>query len=106
MNKPTSCQHGAQFPTRKLLYSRSGTTRRRKPGNPNWGRPIFHHAPYVATAFEQQVQELGLTEQTCVASEELRQWCKLNKDRCYIPEWLLKAWGISVDPNVSGSGKT
>ena len=36
-----------------------------------------------------------LTEQTCVASEELRQWCRRNKDRCYIPEWLLKQWGIA-----------
>jgi hypothetical protein len=25
-----------------------------------------------------------------------------NKDRCYIPEWLLKEWRISVDRNVSG----
>jgi hypothetical protein len=25
-----------------------------------------------------------------------------NKDRCYIPEWLLKRWQITVDPNVSG----
>jgi hypothetical protein len=75
-------------------------TRARKRGNPNWGRPI-QHAPYAATAFEEQVQKLGLTEQTCVASTELRQWCKRNKDRCYIPEWLLKRWGLTVDPNVT-----
>ncbi len=76
-------------------------TSARKPGNPNWGKPL---KPVLAvpTAFEEQVQELGLTEQTCVASEELRQWCKRNKDRCYIPERLLKQWGITVDPNVSG----
>ena len=76
----------------------------RKRGNPNWGRPV-QHAPYVATAFEQQAQKLGLTEQTCVTSEELRHWCERNKDRCYIPEWLLKRWQISVDPNLSGQGK-
>jgi hypothetical protein len=58
--------------------------------------------PRLPTAFEEQVQKLGLTEQTCVASEELRRWCERNKDRCYIPEWLLKRWQISVDPNVSG----
>ena len=59
-------------------------------------------APNVSTAFEEQVEKLGLNEQTCVASEELRRWCERNKDRCYIPEWLLKQWGIPVDPNVSG----
>jgi hypothetical protein len=43
-----------------------------------------------------------LNEQTCATSDELRQWCHHNKDRCYIPEWLLKQWRITVDPNVSG----
>ena len=41
-------------------------------------------APDVPTAFEEQVKKLRLNEQTCVASEELKQWCKRNKDRCYI----------------------
>ena len=59
-------------------------------------------APDVPTAFEEQVQKLGLNEQTCATSEKLRQWCQSNKDRCYIPEWLLKRWRITVDPNVSG----
>jgi len=74
----------------------------RKRGNPNWGKPA-QHVPYVATEFEQQIQQLGLNEQNCVASEEPRQWCERNNDRCYIPEWLLKRWQISVDPNFSGS---
>jgi hypothetical protein len=78
-------------------------TRTRKRGNPNWGsgRPLLA-PPDVATAFEVQVQKLGLTEHTYVTSEELRQWCQRNKDRYYIPESLLKLWGIPVDPNVSG----
>lgn len=73
----------------------------RKRGNPNWGKP---HLPVLAfpTAFDEQARKLGLNEQNCVASEELRRWCERNKDRCYIPEWLLKRWQISVDPNVSG----
>ena len=73
----------------------------RKRGNPNWGKPM-EPAPAVPTAFEEQVQKLGLTEQSCAASEKLKQWCERNKDRCYIPEWLLKLWGIAVDPNLSG----
>jgi hypothetical protein len=56
----------------------------------------------VPTAFDEQARKLGLNEQTCATSNELRQWCHRNKDRCYIPEWLLKRWRISVDPNVSG----
>ena len=58
-------------------------------------------APALPTAFEEQVKKLGLTEQSCETSDELRQWCKSNKDRCYVPERLLKKWQISVDPNVS-----
>ena len=73
----------------------------RRRGNPNWGKPM-EAAPNVLTAFEEQVQELGLNEQTCATSEKLKQWCERNKDRCYIPEWLLMQWRISVDPNVSG----
>ena len=23
-------------------------------------------------------------------SEKLKQWCERNKDRCFVPEWLLK----------------
>jgi hypothetical protein len=79
----------------------SPVARRRR--NPNWasGRPA-QMLPRLPTAFEEQVQKLGLNEQTCATSEELRQWCERNKDRCYIPEWLLKRWQITVDPNVSG----
>jgi len=73
----------------------------RKRGNPNWGKPT-KPVPAVPTAFEEQVQKLGLNEQTFATSEKLKHWCERNKDRCYIPESLLKRWGIQVDPNVSG----
>jgi len=73
-------------------------TRRR--GNPNWGRPALP-APAVATAFEVQVQHLGLTKRMYAASAELRRWCERNRNRCYIPEWLLEEWGIEVDPNIA-----
>jgi hypothetical protein len=73
----------------------------RKRGNPNWGKPVSV-IPRIATEFEEQVKKLGLSEQTCAASEELRQWCQRNKDRCYIPELLLARWRMTVDANVSG----
>jgi hypothetical protein len=73
----------------------------RKRGNPNWTQPL-PHIPYAPTEFETQVRRLGLTDQTCVASSELRRWCDRNRNRCYIPEWLLEAWGIPVDLIFSG----
>jgi hypothetical protein len=76
------------------------TNARRKRGNPDWGNPLQPVAA-TATEFELQARRLGLTRQTYAASAELRMWCECNKDRCYIPEWLLAEWGITVDPNVA-----
>jgi hypothetical protein len=75
---------------------------RRRRGNPNWGK-LLPPAPVVATEFETQVRHLGLTKQTCTGSVALRNWCERNKNRCYIPEWLLEEWGIAVEPYVSGA---
>lgn len=53
--------------------------------------------PVIPSAFETRAAELGLTPPTYVESPELRRWCEVNRNKCYIPEWLLKAWGISVN---------
>jgi hypothetical protein len=37
------------------------------------------------------------------ASVELRRWCERNKNFHYIPEWLLKAWNIQVNPDISAA---
>jgi hypothetical protein len=37
------------------------------------------------------------------SSAELRAWCEQNRNRVYIPEWLLKESGITVDPNFSAA---
>jgi hypothetical protein len=72
------------------------TTRKR--GNPNWGRPI---PPLLAlpTEFEMRVRQLQLMAEMYTSSVELRTWCEQNRNRVYIPEWLLEEWGISVDLN-------
>jgi hypothetical protein len=73
----------------------------RNRANPNWGsgRPL--KSPVAApTEFEMQAQRLGLTEDRYESSEHLRRWCEHNRDRCYVPEWLLKRWDMSADPNV------
>jgi len=71
---------------------------KRKRGNPNWGRPI---APLLTlpTGFEMRVRQLRLTAGMYTSSAELRAWCERNRNRVYIPEWLLEEWGITVDLN-------
>jgi hypothetical protein len=50
-----------------------------------------------------QVRQLQLTPEIYVFSPQLRGWCERNRNRFYIPEWLLDAWHIRVDPNFSGA---
>jgi hypothetical protein len=69
----------------------------RRRGNPDWGK-FIQPIPAVATQFELQVKQLGLTKQTYTTSARLRAWCEDNKNRYYIPEWLLEEWEITVDP--------
>jgi hypothetical protein len=76
------------------------TTRKR--GNPNWGCPL-PPAPAHPTEFELQVRQLQLTARTYTSSLELRAWCEQNRNRLYVPEWLLKEWGITVDPTFSAA---
>jgi hypothetical protein len=73
---------------------------KRKRGNPNWGRPI-PLAPALPTEFELRVRQLHLMAEMYTSSRELRAWCEQNKNRVYIPEWLLGEWGINVDLNFS-----
>lgn len=72
----------------------------RKRGNPNWGRPI-PPAPVLPTEFEQQVSRLRLTNEMYASSRELRIWCERNRNRVYVPEWLLKEWRITVEADIS-----
>jgi hypothetical protein len=72
----------------------------RKRGNPYWGHAL-PPAPVLATAFELETRKLHLNPEKYVFSSELRRWCWQNRNRVYIPEWLLGEWDITVDPNVS-----
>ena len=69
---------------------------RKKRGNPNWGKPCLVPAA-LATEFEGVALRLGLTKETYSSSSQLRIWCERNGNRCYVPEWLLKEWGIMPD---------
>ena len=75
--------------------------KRKQRGNPDWGKPI--HVPVLITEFERQVERLGLTNAEYAYSAELRHWCDRNRNRVYIPEWLLKEWGLRVEEVFAGS---
>jgi hypothetical protein len=81
------------------------SVRKRRRGNPNWFVPdlgVLPHIPSIATEFEMQVERLGLTKAEYVSSAELRRWCARNRNRVYVPEWLLEAWGMPVEETFSG----
>jgi hypothetical protein len=68
----------------------------RKRGNPSWcrgARPILD----LPTKFDKEVERLRLTEESYAKSQQLRVWRQRHRDQCYIPERLLKAWGLIVD---------
>jgi hypothetical protein len=76
---------------------------KRKRGNPNWGQPAkFVRLPTLLTEFERQVEGLGLTKAQYANSAQLRLWCQHNRNRVYVPEWLLEEWGMTVEAIFSG----
>ena len=72
----------------------------RKRGNPYWGCPL-PLAPAIATEFELRVKHLHLKPEMYASSRELREWCRQNRNRIYVPEWLLEEWSLTVDPYFS-----
>ena len=73
---------------------------KRRRGNPNWGKP--GRLPTLVTEFERQVERLGLTRAQYANSAQLKLWCERNRNRVYIPEWLLEEWGITVEAIFTG----
>jgi hypothetical protein len=84
------------------VISFSGENMARR-GNPNWGKPMLP-ASVLATEFDLQVRNLGLIQSKYVSSIELWRWCDRNRNRVYIPEWLLAEWGMKVEDTFSEGG--
>lgn len=76
--------------------------RSKRRGNPTWGKPV--QVPNLPTEFDLQVKQLGLTKADYVRSAQLKRWCEHNRNRVYVPEWLLREWGIVVESVFSGPG--
>jgi len=49
------------------------------------------HDPALAIEFELRIRKLQLTPDIYPSSRELRAWCERNRNRVYMPEWLLSA---------------
>jgi hypothetical protein len=71
-------------------------------GNPNWGKSLYS-IPAIVTEFELEVERLGLKWPDYVASIPLKRWCDLNRNRVYVPEWLLAEWGMKVELNIGAA---
>jgi hypothetical protein len=71
-------------------------------GNPYWGK-FQPHSPALPTEFETQAKRLGLSASEYAASNQLKHWCECNRNRVYVPEWLLKAWGLRVEDTLTGA---
>ena len=91
---PLTSGNGVSFP----CVSISIMFMRHRRGNPNWGRAT-PFAPALPTEFEVKVKYLRLTPQMYVSSPELKRWCVSNRNRCYVPEWLLKEFNLEVELN-------
>ena len=49
-----------------------------------------------------QVKRLRLSKSGYITSTELKLWCERNRNRVYVPEWLLEQWGLQVQATFSG----
>ena len=65
-------------------------------GNPNWGKsgPI---ESATISAFERVTGEFNLQPDEYIHSTRLREWAIRNKDSRYIPEPLLRKWGLEIE---------
>jgi len=73
-----------------------------KRGNRNWGKPLLP-IPALLTEFDIEVARLRLKRQDYVASMPLKRWCDRNRNRVYVPEWLLTECGMRVETNLPGA---
>ena len=68
-------------------------------GNPNFTTPErMTFKEITMTQFEFQVDRIGLSDKPNYWEHSglLRAWAKQHRSSHYVPEWLLKAWGLQL----------
>ena len=65
--------------------------------NSNWGKMNSVPTSIQPTAFEKKVDELKLSSDEYFTSKPLRDWVIENRHTRYVPELLLRYWGLNVD---------
>jgi hypothetical protein len=62
------------------------------------GGSLSHPLPQF---LPKQVARLGLRKSEYATSVTLRRWCDQNRNRVYVPEWLLIEWVMNVGANIT-----
>ena len=72
-------------------------------GNSNWGwgtpEPNVAVTPTIAE-FQLVAREFNLQPEEYVSSTQLREWASVNRNSKFIPETLLKAWGLESESKL------
>ena len=65
---------------------------------PNWasGEKEVEPSPEQLTHFEQVAEQIGVSPQYYAYSHPLKEWVRKNRYHRYVPEWLLKEWGMQL----------
>ncbi len=63
----------------------------------------FRSFPLSRQKFELRVKHLHLSAEMYTSSRALHGWCERNRNRLYVPEWLLEEWGMIVNLNFTAA---
>jgi hypothetical protein len=79
----------------QVRFIRESMAMAKRRGNPSWGKSVSE-APVIVepTSFDRAVERFNLAPDQYVNSPLLREWACRNKNSKYIPEALIKAWGL------------
>jgi hypothetical protein len=58
--------------------------------------------PRGASTFEHVARHLHLSPSEYATSAKLKEWVRRNKDRKYVPSYLLVAWHFDIDIKLFG----
>jgi len=62
--------------------------------NINWGKPMPVVGVGTPTRWDILLKRLGITEIEAINHPVAKQWARQHRNSAYIPEEILKAWGL------------